>query len=201
MSGHGIQVFWCSKHRLSQDEWLEDAQMLRAIAESFGLDVDGEVTTDKTAVATKIDQIFKNGISFIAPKGEWSNSFTESNRPTVAETILNRKGEITYTDPNGAGSYNITRVTDVPGVDYNINYTLIGMDNNGNKITVPVVPQYMQRGNNIDGAEDEIFSLILETTKNNLAIYRKFHQDGNQEAIANAQKNFGFTPKMAGFNY
>jgi hypothetical protein len=50
MSGHGIQVFWCSKHRLLPDEWLEDAQMLRAIAESFGLDVDGEVTTDAARV-------------------------------------------------------------------------------------------------------------------------------------------------------
>ncbi|NQW70857.1 MAG: hypothetical protein HQ457_10780 [Betaproteobacteria bacterium] len=50
MSGHGIQVFWCSQHRLSPDEWLKDALMLRAIAESFGLDVDGEVTTDTARV-------------------------------------------------------------------------------------------------------------------------------------------------------
>jgi hypothetical protein len=163
--------------------------------------VDGEITTDKTEVATKIDQIYKNGISFIAPKGEWSNSFTASNRPTVAETILNRKGEIKYTDPSQSGNYNITKVTDVPGVDYNINYTLIGMDDNGNKITRSAIPKYVNRGNNIDDAEDDIYNRILTVANINLELYRKFHQQGNQEAIANANKNFGFTPKMAGFNY
>jgi hypothetical protein len=163
--------------------------------------LDGEVSTDKTEVAKKIDQIYKNGISFIAPKGEWSNSFTASNRPTVAETILNRKGEISYNDPSQSGSYNITKVNNVPGVDYNINYTLIGMDENGNKIVHSVVPQYLQRGNNIDAVEDDIYNRILAVANTNLQLYRKFHEQGNQEAIANANRNFGFTTKMTGFNY
>jgi hypothetical protein len=163
--------------------------------------VDGEITTDKTEVATKIDQIYKNGISFIAPKGEWSNSFTASNRPTVAETILNRKGEISYSDPSQSGSYNITKVDNVPGVDYNINYTLIGMDENGNKRVHTFIPDYIQRGNNIDAAEDDIYNRILAVANTNLQLYRKFHEQGNQEAIANANRNFGFTTKMTGFNY
>jgi len=50
MTGHGIQAFWCSKHRLSQEEWLNKAEMLREIAEDFGLDIDGEVTTDAARV-------------------------------------------------------------------------------------------------------------------------------------------------------
>ena len=50
MTGHGIQAFWCSQQRLTQDEWFEDAEMLRAIAENFGLDIDGEVTTDAARV-------------------------------------------------------------------------------------------------------------------------------------------------------
>jgi len=50
MSGHGIQAFWCSKQRLTQEDWLKNAEMLRAIAEDFGLDIDGEVTTDAARV-------------------------------------------------------------------------------------------------------------------------------------------------------
>ncbi len=50
MSGHGIQAFWCSQQRLTPEEWLMNAEMLRAIAEDFGLDIDGEVTTDAARV-------------------------------------------------------------------------------------------------------------------------------------------------------
>jgi len=50
MSGHGIQAFWCSQQRLTQEDWLKNAEMLRAIAEDFGLDIDGEVTTDAARV-------------------------------------------------------------------------------------------------------------------------------------------------------
>ena len=162
---------------------------------------DGEITTDKTAVATKIDEIFKNGISFIAPKGEWTNEFISGNRITPAESIINRKGSISYTDPNGAGNYNIVKVTDVPGVDYSINYTTKILNEDGSMSVMPVIPKYIPKGNSLDSAEDNIYSLLLQITNRNLETFRKFHQEGNQEAIAKAQKNFQYTSKMAGFNY
>ncbi len=50
MTGHGIQAFWCFQQRLSPEKWGQFAEMLRAIAEEFGLDIDGEVTTDSARV-------------------------------------------------------------------------------------------------------------------------------------------------------
>jgi hypothetical protein len=50
MTGHGIHAYWCFQQRLSPEDWGKYAEMLRAIAEDFGLDVDGEITTDSARV-------------------------------------------------------------------------------------------------------------------------------------------------------
>lgn len=49
-TGHGIHAVWATSETMSRDEWLPKAQALREIAEDFGLDVDGEVTTDAARV-------------------------------------------------------------------------------------------------------------------------------------------------------
>ncbi|QWE31466.1 AGE family epimerase/isomerase [Polynucleobacter sp. Adler-ghost] len=49
-TGHGIHAVWATSEAMSTSEWLPKAQALREIAEDFGLDVDGEVTTDAARV-------------------------------------------------------------------------------------------------------------------------------------------------------
>ena len=49
-TGHGIHAVWATSEAMSTSEWLPKAQALREIAEDFGLDVDGEVTTDTARV-------------------------------------------------------------------------------------------------------------------------------------------------------
>jgi hypothetical protein len=165
--------------------------------------VDGARTTDKTAIEQTINQMMKHGISFIAPKQEWSNDFIKGNDLTATESLIHAKGPsgIKYKDPNGAGNYQITKATAVPGADYAINYTLRGLGPDGNPIEVPYTTYTQRRGNRIDDVELSIYHRILEVSNQNLQIFREFHRTNNQEAMANAQKHFGYTPKSSGFNY
>lgn len=49
-TGHGIHAVWATSAMMPPNEWLPTAQALREIAEEFGLDIDGEVTTDAARV-------------------------------------------------------------------------------------------------------------------------------------------------------
>ncbi len=49
-TGHGIHAVWATSAIMPPNEWLPTAQALREIAEEFGLDIDGEVTTDAARV-------------------------------------------------------------------------------------------------------------------------------------------------------
>jgi len=49
-TGHGIHAVWATDKMMPPNEWLPTAQSLRELAEDFGLDVDGEVTTDAARV-------------------------------------------------------------------------------------------------------------------------------------------------------
>jgi hypothetical protein len=49
-TGHGIHAVWATDKMIPPNEWLPTAQVLRELAEEFGLDVDGEVTTDAARV-------------------------------------------------------------------------------------------------------------------------------------------------------
>ncbi len=49
-TGHGIHAVWATDKMMPPNEWLPTAQALRELAEDFGLDVDGEVTTDAARV-------------------------------------------------------------------------------------------------------------------------------------------------------
>lgn len=49
-TGHGIHAVWATNQIMPPNEWLPTAQALRELAEDFGLDVDGEVTTDAARV-------------------------------------------------------------------------------------------------------------------------------------------------------
>lgn len=49
-TGHGIHAVWATNQIMPPNEWLPTARVLRGLAEDFGLDVDGEVTTDAARV-------------------------------------------------------------------------------------------------------------------------------------------------------
>ncbi|MCW1966413.1 hypothetical protein [Polynucleobacter sp.] len=49
-TGHGIHAVWATDKIMPPNEWLPTAKALRELAEDFGLDVDGEVTTDAARV-------------------------------------------------------------------------------------------------------------------------------------------------------
>ena len=49
-TGHGLHAVWATSTMMPPNEWLPTAQALREIAEEFGLDIDGEVTTDAARV-------------------------------------------------------------------------------------------------------------------------------------------------------
>ena len=50
LTGHGIHAIWATNQTISTAEWLQIARALRELAEEYGLDIDGEVTTDPARV-------------------------------------------------------------------------------------------------------------------------------------------------------
>ena len=50
LTGHGIHIIWATNQAMPTPEWLETSRALRDLAEGYGLDVDGEVTTDAARV-------------------------------------------------------------------------------------------------------------------------------------------------------
>ena len=49
-TGYGIQVFWAIDQKMENYKWELNAQKIKATAELYGLDLDGEVTTDSARV-------------------------------------------------------------------------------------------------------------------------------------------------------
>lgn len=68
-TGHGIHAIWATSAMMSPIGWLPTAQALREIAEEFGLDIDGEVTTDAARVLRIPHTInFRDWISPVSTK-------------------------------------------------------------------------------------------------------------------------------------
>ena len=148
-----------------------------------------------------IDKINKNGIAFIAPKENWNNDLFKQSQIGITEALLNTKGEISYNDPNNAGKYTIKKETTIPGVDYDITYSLFGMDDKGNKIEFPQIPMQTRKGNRVDEAEDKIFAQLASVAAANIEQYKRFYQQNNFEAMKNAEKNFGVVNLKRNWNY
>ena len=49
-TGNGIHAFWVVEDTMTTTEWLDISKDIRRIAEGYGLDIDGEVTTDAARV-------------------------------------------------------------------------------------------------------------------------------------------------------
>lgn len=150
-------------------------------------------------ISAKIDQIYQNGITFIAPANTWSGNKLYGNQfPTATEALL-KQGPINYKDPVGTGKYTINKT---PG----------GSDYIGSVVAYEMLPDGSKKehtrywdldvrsGKEIDKKEMESFNMLGQLRQLNFDMYRRIHQSGNQEAIQNAEKNFGITPNNPFWN-
>jgi len=145
---------------------------------------------DEKAVKAKIDKIYQNGITFIAPKNTWAgNKLYNKQFPTPMETLLNQKS-YEYNDPNGTGRYTIEKV---PGSgDYLGNGVAYKLNPDGSKVDIPFSwPLDIRSGKKIDEKDREQFMMFQKLTALNFDTYKRIHQSGDQEALAKANSNFG----------
>ena len=143
-------------------------------------------------IKAKIDKIYQNGITFIAPQNTWAgNKLYNKQFPTPMETLLNQKS-YEYNDPNGTGTY---RIEKVPGSgDYIASGVTYELRPDGSKVEHPFQWDINSRsGKKIDGKDEETFAMFQKLTTLNFETYRKIHQSGNQNLIEKANTNFGGT--------
>lgn len=74
LTGHGIHTIWATNQAMPPSEWLQTSLALRDLAESYGLDVDGEVTTDAARVLR-----IPYTINFRDPRSPITTKLLESN--------------------------------------------------------------------------------------------------------------------------
>lgn len=163
---------------------------------------EGEAT-DKNSITLAINDIMQNGLTFIAPKNEWSNSFLTTNKESPLEMALNALGTIDYKDPYNAGTYQIRKIDGVPGVTHQGNFTLKGLNPDGSfkEITKPMSYGTNRGGSTLETIQKHYYNTIMQASMQNLAIYRQILEKGDQQAIQKAEAAFNFTPYNAGFNY
>lgn len=145
---------------------------------------------DDKAVKAKIDKIYQNGITFIAPENVWSgNQLYNKQFPTPMETLLNQKS-YEYTDPNGTGYYKIEKT---PGSgDYIAAGLTYELRPDGSKVEHKLQWDLDSKaGKKIDDKDQETFAMFQQLTQLNFDTYRKIQQSGNQDLIQKAQMNFG----------
>jgi len=144
---------------------------------------------DEKALKNKIDAIYQQGITFIAPKNIWdSNPLFSKQFPTPTEVLL-RQGPIKYTDPAGNGKYTIEKT---PGVG---DYSGVGefyemMPDGSLKTHYKYFDVDVKSGREIEGKEQNMNSILNQAAAMNFEMFRRIHQTGDQKAISNAQQNF-----------
>jgi hypothetical protein len=148
----------------------------------------------------KIKLIRQNGISFIAPKNQWTNNFYLQNEFTPTEQILNAKGKIEYTHGNKAGEYIIEKVKSVPGVDYSIKTVFNDLLPDGTINSVPKYTPFKKFGNNIDDNEASVYDRLQLQNEHNLKVYAEMQRRGDVAAIKKAQEFFR-NPSYMSYKY
>jgi len=160
-------------------------------------------TDDKAAITKVIDDIMANGLTFIAPKAEWNNTFFTGNQPTALELALTALGSIEYQHPNNAGSYEIRAVSDVPGSTHMGTYSFKYVQPDG---TIATSTQQLYTGINRSGStiediQQQMYADIAKVAMINQQMYEQFYKSGNQQAIDAMTQAFGYTPSNQGFSY
>jgi hypothetical protein len=156
---------------------------------------DGDYKID----AGELEQIYKNGITFMAPHNSWKNGMFNANKIDATQAIINMKGKIKYNNPDNAGSYIIEHNPQDNTYRYNVTYNLI--DGEGNLKQINDSKSSVQFGNNFKTFKTELLQNIEQAKKLNLETYKKFHAEGDEAKMAKVQKVFGVTPKDAGYSF
>ena len=157
-------------------------------------DSDGKTDWDR------IKMIKKNGISFIAPKSQWTNSFYLQNETTPTQQILNAQGRIQYQHGNKAGEYTIEKVKNVPGVDYRMDFMGYRINMDGSITTEKDYMLLQKSGNKIDDSEAEIYDAIQKINEDNLETFKEMQRRGDTAAIKKVQQFFN-TPTYMSYKY
>jgi hypothetical protein len=148
----------------------------------------------------RIKMIKKNGISFIAPKSQWTNSFYLQNETTPTQQILNAQGRIQYQHGNKAGEYTIEKVKNVPGVDYRMDFMGYRINMDGSITTEKDYMLLQKSGNKIDDSEAVIYDAIQKINEDNLETFKEMQRRGDTAAIKKVQQFFN-TPTYMSYKY
>lgn len=149
--------------------------------------------------ADEVEQIYKNGITFIAPHSSWKNGMFASNKMDPMQAILNSRKKMTYTSPDNSGSFTIEFNPQDESYRYNAVCNLIDGEGNVSKKIDNNTQQIF--GNNLKSFKDELIASIAAASNYNNDVYKKFHTSGETEKMKKADQFFGITPKNAGFTY
>jgi len=148
----------------------------------------------------KIKMIKANGISFIAPRQQWTNNFFQENELTPTEQVLNAKGKIEFVHGEGAGRYTMEKVRNVPGVDYRISHSVKRIHEEGYVEELSDGLPLQKSGNKIDASESAIYDKLQEIALHNAQMVRQFQRQGNQAALTRIKTSFN-KPPVGGYQY
>ena len=155
----------------------------------------GDPDATSQAVKDKIDLVYQNGLTFIAPREYWKgNSLFNKSIPTPTELTLMHE-DIRYFDPLNSGKYFISK--DPKEGSYIITgsyYAMQGLDSENPGMPYEIeINQTVNKtsGKEIDNQEKVIRNGFMQTYKLNLETFRQIHTSGNEEAIKNAERYFG----------
>jgi hypothetical protein len=151
-------------------------------------------------IKTKIDNIYQNGITFIAPKPVFSSNKLFGNQFETPTEVLLSQGPIKFSDPNGNGGYVIEKIPGSSG--YRGAGTFYEMRPDGSKIQHERYFDLDSRSGKLIGDRElQLNQLIYQSAQMNLEMFRRIHQSGNQEALQKAQQNFGASVNNPFWNY
>lgn len=152
-------------------------------------------------IKAKIDKIYQNGITFIAPSQVWEgNPLFSKQYPTPTEILLRQK-PLEYEDPSGAGKYIIQKS---PGTgDYLSSIEVFELMPDGSKNSHP--PYYwnhnIRSGKTIDEKEIENKNILDQVKAINFQRFREIVRSGDQQRIQKAESNFGLSVNNPFWNY
>jgi len=151
-------------------------------------------------IKAKIDKIYQNGITFIAPSNVWGgNKLFNKQYPSATEILL-RQGPLKYDDPSGNGRYVIQKSPG--GSDYISTIEAYEMMPDGSKKKHERYWNLDTRsGKTIDQKEIENKNMIDNIKAINFDRFQQIVRSGDQKAIQNAEANFGATVSSPYWNY
>ena len=147
----------------------------------------------------RIKLIQKHGISFIAPKSQWTSEFMNANELTPVQQILNA-GPIKYKHGNKAGEFTLEKVSNVPGVDYRASFVFNQILSDGSIESVTDYIPLQKMGNTVDLARKKLYDDLQAINAYNLETFAAMQRRGDKAAIARVQQFFN-TPTYMGYKY